>query len=790
MKQDLRLAFRLIVRQPLMATTAIVALTVGIGLANMGFATMEALLFSKLPFDPDGRFVRLASVSQVNRDPMALAPESYARLANMTDTLEHIGVLTGEQQSVEIQSGPSSGQKEEVAISGVTPASLPYLKATPIRGRLLSSDDAEAGATPVALVSEAFWRRSMGGSESVLGTSMRVGKQIRTIVGVMPASFKVPNSPSFWVPLDESFRSGRAAPEPGARVFGVMAPGVSLGALSARLSAVSPQLRPSAGSDRIIVEAVSFTDFGDIAPILSAAIVIVMITVLLVISANVGNLVLARSLARVREFALRAALGASRSRLVTQVLAEVWLLGFIAAVFGSIGARLILRRFNAMDDVPFWIDFTGGTFTLVAVAGATLLATAVAGAWPALRATRRDLLAGLHASDGRSSDVRFGRVAGAMVVTQIAVSVVMLHGASIVAQAFQRYNDVALELPKNVLTTGTSIDAKGPTAADIERLAATLPGVIAVGTSTALPRHSPQARLVEVEARAGEQTPAPRLAPSAAVSATYFGVLDTKATAGRLFTPADSETGATAVAIVNEPFARAMFPGQSPIGRRIRVIEGATPGAWLQVVGVVPELGLSVGDANLSAGYYVPLTPEAQQVSFALRVNGEPMQYVAPLLRAYREQYPGRDLFPPVRLEDVAADDRAFFRSFSSALVGVGTVTLALALVGVYSMMSLIIERRTREIGIRVALGATPAMVTRTVASRAGVQVLVGGAIGASLALLSLQARGILVSRLGDGGPWTLPIVIALLIAAGLAATWVPLRRALRIRPQEALKAE
>jgi hypothetical protein len=274
------------------------------------------------------------------------------------------------------------------------------------------------------------------------------------------------------------------------------------------------------------------------------------------------------------------------------------------------------------------------------------------------------------------------------------------------------------------------------------------------------------------------------------VSSTYFGVLGASATAGRLFTKADGDTGAAPVAVVNEPFARAMFPGQSPIGRKIRAIEGGTPGAWRQVVGVVPELGLSVGDSNLSAGYYIPLTPAAQQVSFVLRVNGEPMHYVEPLLRAYRERYPGRDLFTPVRLEDVAADDRAFFRSFSGALIGVGTVTLVLALVGVYSMMSLIIERRTREIGIRVALGATPAMVTRTVASRAGVQVLAGGAIGASLALLSLQARGILVSRLGDGGPWTLPIVIGLLIAAGLTATWVPLRRALRIRPQEALKAE
>jgi len=450
----------------------------------------------------------------------------------------------------------------------------------------------------------------------------------------------------------------------------------------------------------------------------------------------------------------------------------------------------VLRRFNGMEDIPFWIDFTGGTFTVVAVAAATLLATAVAGAWPALRATRRDLLAGLQASDGRTSDVRFGRLAGAMVVVQIAVSVVMLHGALVVAQSFRNYNSLKIDLPSNVLTTGISIDAKGPTALEVEQLAASLPGVIQVGSSTALPRHSPQARLVEVEARPGEQTPTPRLAPSAAVSSTYFDVLGTAARAGRLFAASDSIEAALPVAIVNEPFAQAMFPGRSPIGRRMRSIDGGTPGPWLEVVGVVPELGLSVGDSSLAAGYYVPLTSSVESVSFVMRVNGEPMQYAEPLLRTFRERYPGRDLYRPTKLEDVAADDRAFFKSFSSALIGVGAVTLILALVGVYSMMSLIIERRTREIGIRVALGATPAMVTRTVGTRAAFQVLIGGGIGTALALLSLQARSILVSRLGDGGTWTLPLVIALLVAAGLAATWVPLRRALRIRPQEALKAE
>ena len=508
MTQDLRLAFRLMVRQPLMATTAIVALTVGIGLANVGFATMEAMLFSKLPFDDDGRFVRLSVVDQLKREPVTLTAEGYGRLSTMPDTLEHVGAVTGGRESIEILSGAQAGQRQETAIASLTPLSLPYLKAAPLQGRLLTTDDADLGRPPVALIGEAFWRRSMSAADSVIGTTIKVGDVTRTIVGVMPASFKVPNSANVWVPLDESFREGRALPDPTARLFGVMAPGVTLEALSSRLDSIrwdsaaplaAEALAKAAGPRQAMVQAVSFTDLGDMAPILSATIVIVMLTVLIVIAANVGNLVLARSLSRAREFALRAALGASRSRLVTQVLAEVLLLGCIAAVLGSLGARAVLRQFNAMDDIPFWVDFTGGTFTLVSVAGAALLATAIAGAWPALRATRRNLLAGLQSSDGRSSDVRFGRVAGVMVVAQIAVSVVMLHGALIVGQAFRNYTHVALDLPRNVLTTRMGIDAGGPSAPEIERVALTVPGVISAGTTTALPRHSPQARLVEVE---------------------------------------------------------------------------------------------------------------------------------------------------------------------------------------------------------------------------------------------------------------------------------------------------
>jgi ABC-type antimicrobial peptide transport system permease subunit len=171
-------------------------------------------------------------------------------------------------------------------------------------------------------------------------------------------------------------------------------------------------------------------------------------------------------------------------------------------------------------------------------------------------------------------------------------------------------------------------------------------------------------------------------------------------------------------------------------------------------------------------------------------VNGEPLRYAEPVRRALREQLPALEPYRATALADVNMDDRAFFAGLSSALVGLGVVTLVLALAGVYSMMSLIVSRRTREIGIRLALGANVSHVIHTIGSRAALQIGIGGLIGAVLAVVSLNARSVLVSRMGDGGAWTLPLVLALLVLAGLAATWVPLRRALTIRPQDALRAD
>ncbi|MGE0041075.1 MAG: ABC transporter permease [Vicinamibacterales bacterium] len=798
---DVRLALRLMRRQPIVTLTAGVALALGIGLATVGFGFAEALLDSRLPFEGGDRFVRIDVVQEPEHTPARLRPDDYQVLATGTPLLEHLGALSMSHAYATLPSGAT----DIVTTAGLTPSSLRLLPYAPLRGRLFVPADGRAGAEPVVMLREAYWRRALGAADDVVGATIEVGGVSRTIVGVAPDQFEFPNTPDLWTPIDEGFLTGRAEPVDGARLFGVLAPGRSLASAREAVATLSARLAPAPGATGPLrVELVGFTDVGPQGVPLALAALAAVLAVLVVVAANVGNLVLARSFTRTRELALRAALGASRERLVCQISLEVLVIGAVAAVVGSAAAQAVLRQFNAIDEIPFWVDFSGGPRTPFLVAGATLLATAVAGAWPALKATRRDLVGAMQGGDGRTSDVRFGRVAGAMVVTQIAVSVVMLHGAIVVAQGFAAYAGAELGLPRDVLTAGLSLEghrdedtghAPSPGIRAIEEIARVQPGVRAAGITTALPRHSPPARLVEVETAAGEAPHAPMAAPAAAVTAGYFAALDTAPLGGRLFDDADYAEGAAAVAVVNAPFVRRFLAGGSPIGRRFRTVDGAAPGPWLSIVGVVPDLGLSVGDPALAAGYYTPLDlagdGEGRFVYLAVRTDGDPLPLAMPLGRALNERDPALVLNRPERLEDVGSEDRTFFVWFSTALVGLGLATLVLALAGVYAMMALIVARRTREIGIRVALGAPGSRIVATIVGRAAAQVALGGGVGAMLAVASLAGRGQLVmSRLGDGGRWTLPLVLGLLVAAGLAATWVPLRRALGVQPAEALRAE
>lgn len=766
---DIRWATRQLRAHPLTSLTAIVALGVGLATAHVGLTTAETMLNSRLPYANGDRFVKIAVPP--------IGPDVAGRIADVP-SLEHVGAVRPNRADVRLAGGLSAS----ALTAAITPSSFSVLPAVPVAGRLLTSADAAPGAPPVAIVSA----RLMGGTpaDQVVNQTITVEERVYTVVGVVAGDFLFPNQPLVWTPLDERFVAGAGALPENARLFGVRRLGITLEELQTQLSTIATNVNAPFGGPPLPITAASFTDLGDMAILMSSALVIGVGAVLLLIAANVGNLVLARSVARAREFAVRTALGASRGALVLLVATEVGLLVLLAALVGVTASSALLRYVAAMDDLPFWITFRTGPWTFVAMLGAAALATLLAGVLPAWRATRKDLVAAMADGGARAGRVAFGRTVGGLVVVQLAVSVALVHGALVVAQAFRAYTTLDVPLPAGIVAVGLLGDT--PAAADLERPVAEVPGVTMVGVTSSLPRQSPPIVRVEVE---GGSDAAIRAAV-AGVSPGFFQALDARALAGRLFNAADMAPSAPPIAVVNERFAREVLGGAA-LGQRIRDQRSDGAGPWREVVGVVADLGLNVGDPTLSAGFYVPHAAEDSGLAYVVaRVQGEQLEVGRSIATAMRRQKFNVNVFQPERLEDVAADDRQFFAAFSGALTGLGLITLVLALAGLYAMLSLMVTARTREIGIRLALGASARSVVTTITRRSAWQIGLGGLVGIILARVSLEGRSLLVSRMGDGGWWTLPVVLLLLVLAGLIATWAPVRRVLRIRPQDALRAD
>jgi predicted permease len=612
----------------------------------------------------------------------------------------------------------------------------------------------------------------------------------RTIVGVMPDSFEFPSSGEVWLPLtfEASTRAGRAT------TFGVLREGRNPTDANAELVALSRQYESATpGAVRLRVGVLSFTKaLSRGVEVLSGLLVGALVLVLLVIAANIANLVLARAVSRSRELAVSAALGATRGRLVAQIFVEVLLLAGIAAVIGLSASQAALTWVRAaMTDMPFWVRFDASPRTIVFVVAATVLASAIGGVAPALRATRRDLAAAL-ASSSRGSSAAFGWSSAVMVAAQVALSVALLNGALLMARGVAGYMSPALPIQASeVLTARVWMDTAAPDAV-LDAVAA-MPGVSAAGASSSLPGLSPPAVMTEVDRAANETAVPARPAPVVAVRGHFFESLGARETAGRLFTASDFGDQAAPVAIVNQSFVRKFLDGRNPLGRRVRALSSpgdSTPGPWREVVGVVPDLGLSAGDESMSAGYYVPMTA-GPLFHISLRASGDVRRLTSPLRDALSVVDPALQIRELVPLNEVGKEDRVVFAGIGAALGALGGMALLLSVIGTYAILSLAVTRRTREIGIRSALGATRASILRTLMGRTALPPAIGAAAGMALAQLLASARGIFAFRLPESsGPWGLPLIAAVMIAAGVLSAWLPARRALAIEAADALRAE
>ena len=780
---ELRLAFRLLRKQPIVTLTTLVALVVGIGMATTGFTLLDAVLYSKLPFPNGDRFVLLNVYTEPEAQRTTLDAERFRFFAEHASSLEHLGAFHGTSVNLLLPSG------EVVPVSGtaMTPDSIDVFPYTPVLGRTLHPDDGRRGAAPVALIRESLWRRHFSSDARVIGTMTTMSGVRRTIVGVMPDAFKFPNSGEVWLPMD-------AATWTSPWTFGVLksdrepaAAGAEIAALSTQIEAADP------GAPRVRIVVLRFTEaLSQGVELLGVILVTCLLLVLIVIAANIANLVLARTVSRSRELAVRTALGATRRRLIGQVFTEVLIVGTTAAIIGLTVSQAALAWVRGtLTDMPFWVDFTASPRTMLFAAAATMLTAVVGGVVPALRATRRNTLDVL-ATSGRGASAGLGKVGGLMVAAQVALAIALLNGSLLMARGVAGYLRPTLLVSAHEVLTAKVVVGTASTATIVTAVGQ-IPTVTAAGAASSLPGLSPPARMTSIEPLPGGRESVPRPAPVVEAGPGFFDTFGAHSQAGRLFTAADFAEHAAPVAVVNQPFVAKFFGGVNPVGRRLRMLQegsGAQAEPWREIVGVVPDLGLSPGDVTMAAGFYIPMQ-RGEFFDLALRTTGDARRLSGPLRRALNDLDPSIQVHEIRALEDVGYEDRAVFAGIGAALAALGGMALLLSVAGTYAILSLSVTRRTREIGIRAALGATRRQVLQSIIGRTMLPPALGAAGGMALGQALVAARGIFAFRLPDGsGPWGLPVLGGIMIGAAMLSAWVPARRALAVSPSEALRAE
>jgi putative ABC transport system permease protein len=781
---EVRLAVRLIVKQPVLSGTIVLALATGICLTTMGFTLREALVNSVLPYQAGDRFIRVFLYDKDGRtDP---GVELYHALRDRAAaTVELVAAASGRPFTV--TSG--DGEVESVMGTMVTPRAMRWLDASPVLGRTFIPSDGDAGAERVALIRESYWRNRFNGDPSAIGRQLMVNGLPRTIVGVMPDSFEFNNSGELWLPLDEPTLAGSAR-----GVFGVLREGATVEAAAAEMNRIRQEM-PGAGSDppetRLVVR--GFTADSSNANIAMSALVFVLVLLLLVVASNIATLVFARTWARAPELVVRTALGASRSRVVGQLFMESLVIGGVAAVIGVAAAFAGLRYIAAMaEGMPFWVTLQPSGRGIAFVVFLTLLIGMVSGMLPALRVTRHDLRQGLQAGRGFAVG-GFGRVGATMLVVEIALSIALLNGAVAMTRAFQGYFEEVPALPVNQVLTVHLGRIRDQSDRDrIVDTALSLPGVVAAGASQSVPRLYPSPLPTLVEAMDDEPLPSAGRAPTHPVGNGFLEAIGARPVAGRLFTAADFLAGAAPVVVVNEPFVQKFLGGRQPIGRRIRIDQPTAEGAarpWMEIVGVVPDLGLSVGDPEMRAGYYTPAHDEMLWY-LAIRASVDPTTLISPLRAAVARLDPDLQLQDIRPLEEADREERAFLAGIAGGLTAMGGMALLLSIVGIYALLSFMVTRRTREIGIRVALGARHWQVLQSITGGAALYLAIGGLLGSVLGVLFVQMRSLILVSIPAPGFWMPATIFLTLAFAGLTACWLPARRALSIKPAEALNSD
>ncbi len=805
-RQDVAFSIRLLRRQPGFTAVALLALALGIGANTAIFGVVDAVLWRPLPFADADRILSLAE--QRPREGRWFGPVSPADFYDWRSQTTSFAAMAAYQDEFVNMTG--SGEPERIRGLLVTPGFFAVLGIQPALGRDFRADEETVGRHRSVLLTDAFWRRRFGTEASVVGKTIAFDGNSYEVVGVLPAAFWWPTQPDAIVPLamDEHDRTLRDAHflEVTARLKAAVSPQQAheeLAVLGQRLAKDFPAANARHFPNTRPMRAALVGDTRTALLVLLGAVGFVM----LIACANVATLLLARAAGRQKELSVRKAVGASRGRLMRQMLTESVMLAAVGGLLGVLIASWGLAGLRAIVPAQFeslpGIDGLGLDLRILAAAFALTLVTGVVfGSAPAIVVSDNRLSAALNdESRGSSGTLRTQRLRSMLVVAELALSLVLLTGAALLLVSFARLSKVAPGFRSEQLVTArlqiprTRYGDHPRTLAFFQELYERLravPGVVRVAATSAPPFSGVDARLNLTIERHPDDLPGPVRAHPRLVSTDYFSTMGIPLLRGRGFTDAD-DAASTKIVILNDAAVRRYWRGEDPIGQRVSLGAEAD---WMEVVGVVGDVKHSGLDVEIEPEAYIPHRQNftslgnglARTMSIVIRTTSD----TASTASALRAVVHGIDPLQPLGLvrsmDDMIAASVAPQRLNLVLVSAFAVVALVLTAAGLYGVMSYLVTQRTREIGVRMALGATRGQVVGLVIQQAGKMTLVGIACGIAGALVVTRSMTSLLFGISAANPLVYAGVTVLLALVALAAVAVPSTRATRVDPLVALR--
>jgi predicted permease len=820
--QDLRFALRTLRKSPGFTAVAILTLALGIGANTSLFSVVNAVLLNPIPYPHPEQLVMLHE-SKPNFRTGSISYPNFRDWQHDNHSFSQVAVVRGTSFTL-----TGLGEAEELRAQFISSDYFSLLGVQPVLGRFFASGEDEIGAAPIVLITENFWHRKLSGSPDVIGKTFNLDGKAFTIVGVTPASFeifqRVTATPTdVFAPIGQWTNPLLNRREAGLGIHGVgrLKSGVTLEQATADMQRVTDNLAQAyPESDKGI--GATLVDFrkemlGEVQPVLMVLLGAVGF-VLLIACANVANLLLARSTGRTREFAIRVALGAGRSRLVRQLLTESLLLALSGGALGLLLAQVATS--SAVRVLPVQLPRAANigidSHVLFFTAGISLLAGILFGIIPALRTSHPHLHDTLK-EGGRGGSGSRHRAQGAFVVAEMAMALVLLVGAGLMIRSLVvlwRTNPgfdsagvvtFGLALPPSIL--GANADAIRSQVRDLDRKFAATPGVTAASQSwSAFPLDSDDEQLFWID---GEPKPASendmKWSLSYVVQPDYINVLKLPLKSGRFFSEHDDERS-PGVAIVDEEFARKYFPGEDPIGKRVHMahFDLRGTGTMFEIVGVVGHVNQWGLDSDLKEELraqiyfscaqmpddYIVGVPGGGGTFIAVRSTLPTEQLVEGLRRTSREINSDQAVYNVQTMDSVISTSLAGRRFSMILLASFAGLALLLSSIGIYGVVSYVVGQKTREIGLRMALGASRAAVLRMILSQGGKLAAAGVVVGLGTSFVLTRSMEAMLFGVSTSDPFTFVAVATLLTAVALVACYIPARRAMQVDPMVALRHE